>query len=376
MTLRGLNWGHRRATAPMQAAAEAARARFGITLDWEVQPLSGFESGLNAALADRYDLIVFDHPFCGTIAAQGLMQKLDAVLGDLGDEDFIGGSLASYRSAGALWALPVDGATQAALLRPDLLEPHALPRDWAALLALGERLQRQGRWLGLASATPHGLLVLAALCANLGAPFATDPALPPFDPATLGEAAGLLRAAVRLSRPDGARMNAIGLHEAMAADDDIAYCPCAYVYLTYAEPDMPRPLRFAPFPGPDGSPRGTVLGGTGLGVTRSCRDLPAAHQVLRLLASWPDQQALVMRHHGQPARAEAWQGAEEDRAFAGAHAALRDTIEAAWTRPRFDGYITWQHEAGRVVEAFLADAIDVAGLAAGLRALWPGGAGS
>jgi multiple sugar transport system substrate-binding protein len=155
VTLRGLSWGHRRATGPTDAIARAARERLSIEVEWEVQSLAGFEHGLGDALADRYDLIVFDHPFCGSVAACRLMHPLDTVLADLRDEDFVGRSLDSYRYAGHLWALPVDGATQCAVYRPDLIQGDGLPTDWDAVVRLGERLRREGRWLGLATLAPH-----------------------------------------------------------------------------------------------------------------------------------------------------------------------------------------------------------------------------
>ncbi|MFN8723788.1 MAG: hypothetical protein ACK5YI_23420 [Rhodospirillales bacterium] len=373
MTLRGLSWGHRRATGPTDAIARAARERLSIEVEWEVQSLAGFEHGLGDALADRYDLIVFDHPFCGSVAACRLMHPLDTVLADLRDEDFVGRSLDSYRYAGHLWALPVDGATQCAVYRPDLIQGDGLPTDWDAVVRLGERLRREGRWLGLATLAPHGVLVLLALCANLDRPLAADPLATPFDRAVLRHAARLLRAVADLSRPDGRAMNAIDLHDAMVRDDDVVYCPAAYAYLTYAETDQRRPLRFAGFPGPDGRLRGTVLGGTGLGIARGCRDVAAASAVVRMVASADAQLDLVMRHHGQPGRAEAWSGADADRLFGGAHAAIRHTMEAAWTRPRFAGFIPWQATAGATVEAFLRRDLDVEGLVRLLADRWSGG---
>jgi multiple sugar transport system substrate-binding protein len=354
----------------MEAAAHAARDRLGIEVAWDVQPLSGFEHGLTAEVARRYDLIVFDHPFCGAVATGGFMQPLEAVLPGLRDEDFAGGSLDSYRYAGHLWALPVDGATQAAVFRPDLMAGKPLPESWAGVLELGRALRTEGRWLGLATAAPHGVLLLLALCANSGAPLSQDPWATSFNVQAVREAAILLREAVALSRPDGVRMNAIDLHEAMVAGDDIAYCPGAYVYLTYAEADQRRPLRFAAFPGPSGLLHGTVLGGTGLGVTRTCRNAAGAFRFLAMLAKWPAQRDLIMRCHGQPGRAEAWTGAAEDAVFAGSHAAVAGTLTTAWTRPRFPGFIRWQAAAGAAVESFLRDEMDDRALAASLEALW------
>ncbi|MBS0320049.1 MAG: hypothetical protein JSR18_05875 [Proteobacteria bacterium] len=369
VVLRGLNWGHRRATGPMDALAALARERWGVDVAWDTQSLAGFEHGLSAEVADRYDLVVYDHPFCGVVAAHGLMLPLDTLLPPLRDEDFIGASLGSYRWAGHLWALPVDGATQCALARPDRL--HApLPASWDEVLALGRTLRTRDQWLGLATLSPHGILVLLALCANLGHPLATEPGAEPFDRPTLNHAADLLKAVAAVARPDGARMNAIDLHAAMVADDDLVYTPAAYAYLTYGEADQRRPLQFGGFPGPRGTVDGTVLGGTGLGITRSCRDVPAASRIVAALADEDAQREVVMRHHGQPAAARAWKGCADDALFQGAHAAIANTVERAWMRPRFAGYIGWQAEAGTLVERFLAGELGRDALVAALEVAW------
>lgn len=370
--LRGLNWGHRRATAPMEASA----VRFAETdgqarIAWEVQPLQGFESGLDATLADRYDLIIFDHPFCGAIVSQGLFRPLDAVLADLIDRDFIGLSLASYRHGERLWALPVDGATQVAVYRPDLIDGDP-PATWAAVMALGRRARAEGRWLGLGILNPHGFLVLAALMANLGHPMSQDlPDTEPFHLPTLHTALDLVQALCELVHPDCRGFNAIDLHEAMSGRDDIVYAPVAYGYLTYAEADRRRPLRFADLPGPQ-APHcaGSVLGGTGLAITRSCRDVAAAERFVRLLAGGPAQTSLIAAHHGQPARRESWHDPAADTAMGHAFSATRATMETAWVRPRFDGFIGIQHGCGAAVGAFLSGEMDRTDLIHTLHAVW------
>jgi multiple sugar transport system substrate-binding protein len=353
----------------MNALAVLARERFDIDLAWDTQSLAAFEHGLGPAVADAYDLVVYDHPFCGAVAAQGLMQPLETVLPGVRDDEFIGHSLASYRYEGHLWAVPVDGATQCAVSRPDLLD-DALPRDWEQVLAFGQALRARGRWMGLATASPHGVLVLLALCANLGQPLADNPAATPFDRATLRAAADLLKFAAALVRPDGARMNAIDLHAAMVADDDLVYTPTVYAYLTYAEADQRRSLRFSGFPGPRGTVAGTVLGGTGLGITRSCRNVEAARRLVAMMADEAAQIDVIMCHHGQPGCASAWRGAKADARFDGAHAAIAETVRLAWMRPRFAGYVGWQAEAGSLVERFLASELSREGLIDALEAAW------
>lgn len=369
LALKGLVWGHRRATGPMDALAREAAGELGIDLVWTVRPLSGFESDLSADTLAPFDLVIWDHPFCGLVARERLFLPLGELVPGLEDAAFVGASLASYRMNAHVWALPVDAATQTAIYRPDLLaEP---PADWDGVLALGAREARAGRALGLAAKSPHGFLVLAAIAANLGAPLGAAGREAPFDPAVLDEAAGRLAALWPLCDPRGTDWNAIDLHERMARGDALAYAPLAYAYFTYAEDDMAHPLRFAPFAGAGPvAHAGTVLGGAGLGIVASSRHLEEAVAVLSLVADGAGQRALVVPHHGQPAHRAAWEDPAADARTGGAFSATRATIEAASMRPRFPGYIPFQDAAGHATAAFLAGEITRPALAEALAAAW------
>jgi multiple sugar transport system substrate-binding protein len=342
----------------MDAVAAELPAALGFELHWDQQTLGGFEHGLTPALMQRYDLVVFDHPFCGEIAQQQMFLPLEDACGPLAAADWAGASLESYRYAGHLWGLPIDGATQCSVYRADLLG-EAAPARWSEVIALGQRLRRQGRWLVLPALSPHGLLVLLALCANLGEPWPDEPGQIP-DRRGLREAMDQLQQVFALCHPDSAQMNAIHAHDAMVARDDLACCPLMYAYLTYAEADQRRPLRFGAFPGPAGHPGGSVLGGTGLGISRHCREPAQAWALVRHLADPARQVRVFMAHHGQPAAAGAWAGAPEDAAYGGAFAAMRTTMDSAWVRPRCKGYIGWQARAGELTQAWLQGQLDAA----------------
>ncbi|MGH6717984.1 MAG: extracellular solute-binding protein [Alphaproteobacteria bacterium] len=360
---------------PLVGTLPAFRARHaGIAVAWDVQPLAGFESEPLAALARRYDLIVFDHPHIGAVAqARGFLPLDDVVAGD----DFVGPSLAAYRCDGRLWGVPIDAACQVAVFRPDLLARLGadVPRTWDDVLRLGERAPRSERRLAIALKGVHALMTFYTLCAGLGSPCATRPDDPFADRATARAALGLLRRVVALAAPGALETTSVGVHDALGDRDDLVYCPAVYGFATYAEADRARPLRFADLPGHgrDG-PTGSTIGGAGIGVAAATDHPAAALSYVRFLAEAATQKAFA-RHHGQPAHRSAWQDTAIDARFGGFFSATRATIDAAWVRPRYAGYIAFQRAAGDAIAAHLGGAVTEADLIDRLERLHAAGEG-
>ena len=325
-----------------------------ITVDWTVRPLSKFEHQGLHDVASVHDLIIYDHPFSGSIVQTAAFLPLSGLPGlrvDLSDADrYLGGSLLSYRIGGTVWGLPIDAATQHAVYRADLINGSAVPVSWTEALTLGKHLSRRGMRLGLAVQTPHAILTIAALMANLGHPWETAADAPfQIDKAAFIEAFDQIMALLQFCPQEAIGWNAIDLHEAMVARDDIAYAPCVYGYGTYGEADQRRRLSFGPFAGLRAPYHaGSVLGGTGLGISRQTPHPQAALAFLRFAASDAAQLVLTPQHHGQPAVAAAWSDPALDETFNGFFSAVAPSIIAAWTRPRYAGYIAFQDKAGRI----------------------------
>ncbi len=360
ITLKGLSWGHRRASGPLPDLSRAFAARHpGLSVHWADRTLAGFEHQAIAETARDFDLVIFDHPFLGDVVEAGAFLRLDIRiperLGPEADPLYIGASLESYRYGGAVWGAPIDAATEHAILRADLLAGagEAVPERWSEVAALGPRLRARGLFLGCPVVTPHAALFVAALMANAGRPWPTDPASAfAIDREGLAEALEALRELLECCPPEALRWNSIDLHAAMVARDDVAYAPCVYGYATYGEADMRRRLGFADFPGRVAPyPAGTAIGGTALGVSASSRHPEAAIAFVRFALSVEAQRAIIPAHHGQPALAAAWRDPEVDARFNGFFSGVRASMTSAWIRPRRPGYIRFQHEAGRSIEA-------------------------
>jgi multiple sugar transport system substrate-binding protein len=354
--LRGMTWGHRRAIDPLVKTLPMFLARHpDIAIGWDARPLAGFEFTPIEVLARSHDLIILDHPFMGSVAASGALVPLDGL--ELADCEFIGPSLASYQMGGHLWAVPVDAATQVAVSRPDLLASARAeaPRDWQGALDLGARVAAHGLKLAIGLRGVHALMTVFSLMAGAGRPWAASPD-GDIDRDAVMAAAGQIRALMAYCPPEVLDWNSIELHDAMAARDDLLFCPAVYGFYTYAEADQRRPLSFHDFAGPAG-PAGSTIGGTGLALSAHCTEPGAALAYLRFAAELATQRGFA-HHHGQPAHAAIWRDSAINADFGGAFGATVATLGHAWVRPRHAGYLGFQELGGDLVEAHLRGTID------------------
>jgi multiple sugar transport system substrate-binding protein len=349
MTLRGLTWDHPRAYRPLQALAAHCPD---IAVSWDRQSLADFEARPIATLAQSYDLMIIDHPGLGAALVGHALQPLDQLVpaGQLAEwqAGSVGPTWASYTMTGTTgadqqWAIPIDAATQVSVFRPGLLD--AVPRDWAEVPALARR-HRTALCLG----GPHAFLTLLAMCASARSGAPAGPELLP--PAGAAAALGILRAVWATADQELSQADPIAVHEALAAGT-VAYCPLAYGYASYARPAAGRhALAWADAPTFGSARPGSVLGGTGLAVSARRRPDPAGVRGFLTAFLAPDVQAgLVPAHGGQPAQAAAWDSAAVDQAWGGYYRAVRRSLDAAWVRPRADGWIALQDQASALVRA-------------------------
>jgi multiple sugar transport system substrate-binding protein len=379
----GLTWDHPRgyaALAELERLDATGDARYGAApapLRWERQPLAGFEAEPIAGLAARYDILVIDHPGLG--AATAALRPLDELFGP-GEltgwkAAAVGPVFGSYFYAGRQWALPLDAAAQICVLRPDLLGGRPPPATWPDVVGLAREAP-----LALVLGGPHALLALLAICAAQGSPpvaetAAGGPAAEFAEDAAARDAvlAGLEILAAVCSRIDRdlARGSPIDVLEAMTRQDVAACCPLVYGYVTYSEPGRGRrrlTVCGAPAWQPGGRP-GSVLGGTGVAVSRrvSGPDLAAARAHVRRLLSQPVQAGLMPRAGGQPALAAAWDSGAVNAGCGDFYRRTRATVDQAWVRPRFPGWIGFQEEGSAVVRSGLLRRAAPAGILRRLR---------
>jgi multiple sugar transport system substrate-binding protein len=353
--LTGITWNHTRGYLPLVATAQRyAEVHHDVSILWQKRSLQQFADAPLSDLASRFDMLVIDHPSIGEAAQQNLLLALDEYLPAefLADQaaNSVGQSHASYNYHGHQYALAIDAAAPISACRPDLLNRAnaQLPATWEELLALAR--------CGLVSvpAIPIDSLMNLFMLANaLGAePFTHSDEV-------IAEAAGrqalqLLRELVQLSAPGSLDRNPIRTWQLLSDSDAVAYCPFAYGYSNYSRDGFAASVLCAgglvTF---SGKPLRSTLGGAGLAISRTCKHPEQALAYAEFVASPLVQKTLYAQSGGQPGHRAAWLDPALNAATANFFGNTLTTLDAAWIRPRFAGFIAFQDTARKLVYDYL-----------------------
>ena len=145
-------------------------------------------------------------------------------------------------------------------------------------------------------------------------------------------------------------LDPIGLLDRMQ-HEDIACIPLLFGYVTYsARRNGARPVEFRDAPALiPGGPPGTVLGGTGLAISaRRPFDVRVLDQVRACMDEYA-QAAVIPDAGGQPSAMAAWESAAVNDRWLSFYSRTRRSVECAWRRPRFPGWIQVQSEGSRLL---------------------------
>ena len=357
--LTGITWNHTRGLMPMLATAQQFEETHpGITIRWEKRSLQAFADAPLSELAQRFDLMVIDHPSIGEAATKGLLLPLDEHLSSdfLADQKLnsVGQSHASYQYNDHQWTLAIDAATPVAGWRPDLLARAGatLPTTWSELLELA----RHGL-VAVPGLAIDSLMAFFMLASALGAePFSSEYiVIKPEKYEAAESALIMLRELLNLSAHDSLDRNPIRTWQLLAESDTVAYCPFAYGYSNYSRHgyashqlttgnlitlDNATPLR-------------STLGGAGIAVSAQCKHRDTAVAYAAQVASPLTQRTLYVSSGGQPGHRAAWVDEETNRTTNNFFANTLPTLDAAWVRPRWPGFIAFQDAASVIVHNYL-----------------------
>ena len=371
--LRGITWNHSRGFVSVVATAQRfCEIRPEVEISWEKRSLQEFADAPIQGLAEKYDLLVIDHPWAGYAAySQVLLPLQDMIPAEyLRDqaEHSVGHSHASYIFDGGQCALAIDAATPVASYRPDLLERYGLeiPQTWQDLLSLA----RIGRVV-MPGIPIDTLMNFYMLCATQGeAPFVDDEWAVSDDMSL--RALEQLRELASLCPKEIFGWNPIAVYEALSRRDDFVYCPFAYGYSNYSRAGYSDVvLIFDDMVDIEGHGRcRTTLGGTGLAISSRCQAPEIARDYAMFTASAAVQRTLFVENGGQPGHRSAWLDAEVNRR---SNSYFRNTLPAldrAYLRPRFPGYLHFQDHAGAPIRHYCMEGGDARQVLAELKRLF------
>jgi multiple sugar transport system substrate-binding protein len=353
--LRGITWNHSRALPPLVATSQRFEEKHpGVRIQWEKRSLHEFGHANIVTLARNFDLLVIDHPMAGDAEATGVLADLLPMLGseeikDL-QQDSIGPSFSSYVYQDKLYALPIDAAAPAASSRPDLFEQHRLgePKLWSDVMELA----RSG-WVWMPGFSADLFLNFMGLCVSRGSTVAANQEqLVDSEIGTHCLEQILELAALMPENIYGA--NPVALYERMSTEDSFAYCPFAYTYSNYSRAGFgARHVRFSnPVLLEANLPMRTVLGGTGIAISADCDETALALEYSLFVAGHSCQSTLYGLAGGQPARRSAWHDPLLNQITDDFFARTASSVETAYVRPRYPGYVALQERAGEAIAKY------------------------
>jgi len=354
--LKGITWNHTRGFVPMTATAQRYHELHpDVDITWSKRTLQEFADKPLSELAEQFDLLVIDNPWMGFVAAHDILLPLEKHLpaAYLADQkaNSVGRSHESYQYNGSQWALAIDAATPVSSCRPDLLARAGVtaPITFDELIALGKLglvccpsipLDVYGNFLNLLTAAGEKIFP------NEEEVAAREPALLALD--RLKQLADVVPARFF-------DLNPIRTHEVMSREDQFAYCPYTYGYSNYARPGYaPQLLKFGDVIGiKPGQPGATMLGGTGLAISARCKHSAIAADYAQFVAAPETQRGIFFHSGGQPGHRAAWLDETTNAACANFLRDTLPTLDRAFIRPRYNGYVKFQDHAGDPIHAFL-----------------------
>lgn len=371
ITLRGITWENPRGYDPLVAAAEAWMTdNPSCEIIWEQLPWYQFEDKILASLAAEeayYDLIMFDHPWVGKLSSEGWLIPLDELYGpeyvQQLEKRIIAPSVESYEWDGHLWALPLDAASHAALYRSDLVDGHNLPITWEAV----------GKWVQEYHHPPHqyglvlslegvlGNCLFLSMMAGLGhAPY-LDEANPTFDHTAAEYVLTLVKSLISYTPPGSTHWGPWDIFEHISNQNDVGYSPSIFAYVNYfsGRPHAHH-LKLGPVPAFAGQSFGRpILGGVGLGISSTCRNVEEAGRYARYLASDDVQRRVFPNNSGQPAARIAWRDVEINFAANQFYMDLSTNMKSAYIRPRYPAFHHIELRNGAILQQWWDDELSL-----------------
>jgi multiple sugar transport system substrate-binding protein len=358
ITLRAATWQNPRGYDPLVVAADLWHSQHPqISVEWHQFPWYDFENHVLGRTGTDFDLVMFDHPWTGTLAHSRIV-AWDSFLppGYLSDlhARVVAPSTESYQRDRKLWALPLDASCHSGLYRADLLQHEQLPVFWEDIPVFARENHRPPIRFGLVLSVEGvlGHCLFLSMMAGLGHPPYLVPENPTCDRSAAEYVLTIIMRLLAFTPPGSHRWGPWDIYRQIVAHDDLAYSPSIFAYVNYFGPrNRERALCLCQVPSFRGhsSPR-PILGGVGLGITSTSVFQRESAAFGMFLMDELTQRELFPVHHGQPATLSVWTDEKANAATNGFYRALLESMHSAYIRPTYYGFHELELSGGYILQ--------------------------
>ena len=354
--LKGMAWDHSRGYDPMVATAnEFKKKNSDYEIIWEKRSLQAFADRPIEQMTSDYDFMVIDHPHVGEASRKGLLLELNHYEKyqknlDILSKQSVGLSHKSYEFSNNQYALAIDSAAPVSAYREDLIDK--IPRTYEDVIRLAE--VKKVMW---PIKPVDAVSSFNSIAANIGNPI--DEINKKF--LDKGIAVSILKMMKRLSALiplECLKMNPIETLEHMSTNNDIAYCPLLYGYSNYSRKGFRDSIiKFTNMPSfnqDENNCSGSQIGGTGIAISKQSKNIDIALEYAFWIASEECQRNIYYFSGGQPGNLEAWRDESINLDSNSFFKGTLETLDRAWLRPRYDGYMYFQDIAGTIINKYLS----------------------
>lgn len=374
ITLKGITWDHDRGYAPLIYTSRSfCRQHPDIRIEWKKRTLQEFGDYPVEKLAQKYDLLLIDHPFIGEAYQKNILLDYNQCF----DGEFLaqragqelGSTYRCYGYEGQQLAFSVDIAAVVAVSRPDLLMQLGLerPQTFQQVLDFARRLP-SGKCIASPLCPTDAWCTFLSLGAALGGPqFITQEGI---QSGVAEQAIEMLQQLLVAASPRSLNWNPVQVLNEMSLGSEIVYVPYCFGYVNYAWLDQSHPLQYWDAPFWSGNRTASLLGGVGIAVSSQCRHQTQALEYVRYVTDPAVQQDEYFLAGGQPGQRDAWLDRKNDRLTGGFFSHTLSTIQNAYMRPRFPGWNVFQEQAGSLLNAGLRAGYSAQRMKADISALF------
>ena len=356
-----MSWDHPRGFDPMVKTASEFKIKYpDVNINWEKRSLQAFADRPIEEMAFDYDLIVMDHPHVGEASRKNLILELNSYekftdhLSHL-EKNSVGQSHESYNFNNNQYALAIDAAAPVSAYRKDLIEnPPCTFEETIKLAELSKVI-----W---PIKPVDSISCFNSIAANLGQPI-NNIHTKFIDKNLAKNILSMMKDLAKLVPEKCLSMNPINVLDLMSETKDFVFCPTLYGYSNYSRKNFRQYVvnfgNMISFNNDINDCKGSQIGGTGLAISKSSKNIEVALEYTFWVASETCQKDMFYKSGGQPGHLKAWKYEEINQDCENFFSNTLETLEKSWLRPRYDGYMYYQDKGGTLINKFLKNEISL-----------------